>query len=83
MQIRHVLTNLSFARYNVKTCQEVDYTIWFEVTAFQNEQIHKFIKGWMYRYYPDVSYTVARSNKRPGYAYVRFTQDYEKVTVNP
>jgi hypothetical protein len=81
MQIRHVLTRISFARYNVRTCQEVDYAIWFDVTAFANEQIFKFVRAWMTRNYPSVSYEVVRSKRRPGYAYVKFTQDHGLVEV--
>jgi hypothetical protein len=81
MQIRHVMTNISFSRYNVRTNQECDYTIWFDVVGFDAQQIHQFVKRWMEQRYPGISYTVDRSGKRPGYAYVRFTLNYDKVTV--
>jgi hypothetical protein len=83
MQIRHVLTNISFAQYNVKTNQQVNTTIWFDVVGFDAQQIHQFIKRWMELRYPGISYTVDRSTKRPGYAYVRFEQSYDRVTVKP
>jgi hypothetical protein len=42
-----LLTNISFSRYNVRTNQECDYTIWFDVVGFDAQQIHQFVKRWM------------------------------------